>query len=256
MKVVILCGGKGTRLREETEFRPKPLVEVGGVPLLVHIMKHYSAYGHKEFILCLGYKGDAIKDYFLEFDSKEDIEVNLKEKIVRRLSNTELPDWKVICANTGLNSATGSRIKQIQKYIGNEDFMVTYGDGVSNLDINDLIKFHNAHGKIGTVTTVPPRTRFGRLTVGDNHKVSSYEKKTTVHDGWIDGGFFVFKNKIFDHLEEREDCELEGHGIKRLAEQGELLAYKHTGFWHCVDTIRDHELLNAMWDNENKRWKI
>ncbi len=196
MKAVILCGGRGTRLREETEFKPKPLVEIGGKPMLWHIMKIYSQYGIKDFILCLGYKGDMIKDYFLNYETRShDFNINLKSGKLNVLNNS-MEDWNITCVDTGLNAETGARIKKIEKYIDDDEFFLTYGDGVADIDIDELYKFHKDHGKIGTVTAVRPLSRFGLLSISGENLITDFSKKSLVHDGWIDGGFFVFNKKI------------------------------------------------------------
>ncbi len=256
MKVVILCGGRGTRLNEETEFKPKPLVEIGGIPILVHIMNHYSAHGFNEFVLCLGYKGYMIKNYFLNFEYMRDFELHLKGKNVRELTNFKMPDWKITFAETGLNTNTGARMKKIERYIDTDTFFLTYGDGVSDVNLNQLLAFHKKHGKVGTVTTVRPTSRFGNLTVEEDNKITNFEKKTRLHEGWIDGGFFVFDKKIFGYVTNDEECMLENEPLKELAKEGEFMAFKHTGFWQCMDTMREVELLNKLWDSAKNAWKI
>jgi len=256
MKVVILCGGQGTRLREETEFKPKPLVEIGGMPILWHIMKIYSNYGFKDFVLCLGYKGYMIKDFFLNYDKRtKDFTLNTHNNSIIHHNNDEIEDWNITFAETGLNSETGSRIKKIEKYIKEDYFFLTYGDGVSNINIKELLGFHLSHGKIATVTSVRPLTRFGLLSIENENKISSFIKKNLVHEGWIDGGFFVLNKKIFKYLSEDESCMLEAEPLQNLAKDNEFMAYKHTGFWQCMDTIRDADYLNELWKT-NPEWKI
>lgn len=255
-KVIILCGGMGTRLREETEFKPKPLVPIGGKPILWHIMNIYSHYGFNDFVLCLGYKGDMIKQYFLNYNDFEgDFTLNLKTN-KKQTAASKIPDWNITFADTGLLSETGSRIKQIEKYVGGDKFFLTYGDGVSNVNISDLLKFHNNHGKIATVTTVRPITRFGNLSISNGNIITDFTKKTVAHEGWIDGGFFVFNRKFFDYVDKNPGCMLEGQPLKRLASEGQFVAYKHDGFWQCMDTIRDHQILNEIWASGNAPWKI
>jgi len=256
-KVVILCGGKGTRLKEETEFRPKPLVSVGDMPILWHIMKIYSHYGFNDFVLCLGYKGEMIKDYFLNYQTNmNDFTLNIKNMNKTLQGHSKIPDWNITFANTGLESNTGSRIKQIQKYIDGDTFFLTYGDGVANVDIDKLLSFHKSHGKIGTVTTVRPSTRFGNLTIDDDGMISDFTKKTKTHDGWIDGGFFVFNKKIFEYLSEDPLCMLENEPLKNLTKDRQFMSFKHNDFWQCMDTIRDQEFLNSLWTSGNAPWKI
>ncbi len=256
-KVVILCGGQGTRLREETEYKPKPLVLVGGKPILWHIMSIYSHYGFNDFVLCLGYKSEMIKQYFLNYDSQlHDFSLNLRTKSMKIHNADKIPDWNITFAETGLNANTGSRIKQIEKYIDGDTFFMTYGDGVADVDIHKLLEFHNAHGKIGTVTTVRPSTRFGNLTINDTNAITDFTKKLLIHEGWIDGGFFVFNRKIFDYLSEDEGCMLEGEPLKNLAKDNQFMAFKHSGFWQCMDTIRDHALLNEIWNSGTIPWKV
>lgn len=255
MEVVIFCGGKGTRLAEQTEFRPKPLIEVGEVPILVHIMEIYASYGHKDFILCLGYKGDAIKNYFLNYHYNHDFTLNLSTKETKLHNNIQIHDWNITFAHTGLNNQTGSRLKQIEKYIKGENFFVTYGDGVADVDINSLKDFHLSHGKIGTVTTVRPSTRFGNLQLDNGGLIKSFEKKKMIHEGWIDGGFFVFNKKIFNYVSDEPTSMLEGPPLQKLAKEEEFVAYKHKGFWQCMDTQRDYEYLNQLWNSGERRWK-
>ena len=253
MKTAILCGGLGTRLREETEFRPKPMIVVGDKPILWHIMRIYSSYGFKEFILCLGYKGEAIKNYFLEYDLLySDFTVRLGTKEVTRHSVFhEESDWQVTLAETGLQTMTGGRIKRIEKYIDGEDFMMTYGDGLANIDVRRLLKFHKEKGKIATVTAVRPIARFGELAVNGD-LAESFLEKPQIDSGWINGGFFVFNKKIFDYLD--EDCVLEREPMETLARKKQLAVYKHTGYWRCMDTFRDLEALNHDWVSGHPEW--
>ncbi|MBS3143825.1 glucose-1-phosphate cytidylyltransferase [Candidatus Woesearchaeota archaeon] len=256
MKVVILCGGQGTRLKEETEFKPKPLVEIGGMPILWHIMKIYSHYGFRDFILCLGYKGHMIKNFFLNYDKiTKDFTFNPKSNILTRHGENDMEDWNITFAETGLKSETGSRIKQIEKYVDGDNFLLTYGDGVSNVNIKELLDFHLSHGKIGTVTSVRPSTRFGLLDIEENNTISDFKKKHLIHEGWIDGGFFAFNKRIFNYLTTDESCMLEGEPLKNLAKEGQFMAYKHKDFWQCMDTIRDATYLNNLWET-NPLWKV
>ncbi len=256
MKAVILCGGKGTRLREETEFIPKPLVKIGSMPILWHIMKIYAHYGVREFVLCLGYKGHMIKNFFNDYDifSKDyTLRMKNKEFVFHNKDNAE--DWEITFAETGESANTGARIKKIEKYINGEDFFVTYGDGVADINITALKAFHKSHGKIGTVTAVRPLSRFGVLELEDT-QIKDFAKKSFIHQGRIDGGFFVFNRKIFDYLTTDDDCMLEKEPLKSLANNGEFRAYFHDGFWQCMDTIRHMELLNELWGSGERPWKI
>jgi glucose-1-phosphate cytidylyltransferase len=255
IKVVILCGGMGTRLREETEFKPKPLVEIGGKPILWHIMKIYAYYGFKNFVLCLGYKGEMIKNYFLNYEvMNNDLTLELGKNKMEYHNSPEEDGWRITLANTGNKALTGARVKKIEKYIENDKFMLTYGDGVSNIDINELLKFHLSHSKIGTVTGVRPSSRFGELLIKKD-MVEEFSEKPQVEEGYINGGFFVFQNEFFDYLNENDDCNLEREPLEKLTLDKELMVYKHKSFWHCMDTYRDTLLLNELW-NLNPEWKI
>ncbi len=259
MKVVILCGGQGTRLREETEYRPKPLVPVGGMPILWHIMKIYSHYGHKDFILCLGYKGEMIKDYFLNYEElSNDFTLNLrskKERIIHH-SRANLEDWKITFYDTGQNSQTGSRIAQIKDFIGQEkEFFLTYGDGLASINIAQLQKFHNKHGRIGTITGVRPPSRFGEI-ITKGSKIVSFNEKPLVSQGFINGGFFVFRRELFDYLSTDEGCVLEREPLENLVKDGEMNMFTHTGYWQCMDTYRDNLLLNEQWNSGQAEWKV
>ncbi|MCX6815407.1 MAG: glucose-1-phosphate cytidylyltransferase [Candidatus Aenigmarchaeota archaeon] len=251
MKVAILCGGLGTRLKEETEFRPKPLVEIGGKPILWHIMKIYSYAGFKDFVLCLGYKGDMIKNYFLNYETTENdftIDFSNKKSITLHNNSNKTEDWRITFADTGLNSMTGARVKRIEKFIDGNEFMLTYGDGVANVNVNDIIKFHRNHDKIGTVLGVRPPSKFGEMAL-DTNRVISFVEKPNSTQGFVNGGFFVFKNGIFDYLNENEDCILEKEPLENLATNGQLMMYPHEGFWQCMDTYRDFLYLNQLWPN-------
>jgi len=257
MKVVILCGGRGTRLKEETEFRPKPLVRIGNKPVLWHIMKIYAHYGFKDFILCLGYKGDMIKEYFLNYEiMNSDFTIQLGNRNnIQFHSNHQEEDWSVTLADTGEKAETGARIKRIEKYIDSDLFMVTYGDGVANLNIKELLKFHKAHRKIGTMTGVHPSSRFGELVIKDN-RVVEFNEKPQVKEGLINGGFFVFNKEFFNYLKEDDNCYLERQPLEKLAKEGELMVYPLDGFWQCVDTYRELEVLNNLWKSPNPPWKV
>jgi glucose-1-phosphate cytidylyltransferase len=254
MKTVILCGGLGTRLREETEFRPKPMIVIGGKPILWHIMRTYSFFGFKDFILCLGYKGEAIKNYFLEYDLvHSDFTVRLGTKEITRHSVFhDESDWQVTLSETGLQTMTGGRIKRIEKYIDGEDFMMTYGDGLANIDVDRLFKFHKEKGKIATVTAVRPIARFGELAVNGD-LAESFLEKPQIESGWINGGFLVFRKEVFNYLD--EDCVLEKEPMERLAREKQLAVYKHTGYWRCMDTYRDLEALSHEWESGHPGWQ-
>ncbi len=257
MKVVILCGGRGTRLREETEVRPKPLVEIGGRPILWHIMKIYSHYGFNDFLLCLGYKGDLIKDYFLNYEAmNNDFTINLGNRSNISFHNAHLEkDWNVTLVNTGAHTQTGARIKKIQEYIDGETFMATYGDGVGNVNIMELFECHKKNKSIGTLTGAHPSSRFGELLVKEKNIVE-FNEKPLVSQGFINGGFFVFDKEIFRYLSNDEDLSLEHEPLGKLAADGQLSVYKHNGFWQCMDTQRELDLLNELWKQGNAPWKI
>ena len=252
MKVVILCGGKGYRLQEETEFKPKPLVPIGGRPILWHIMRNYAFYGHKEFILCLGYRGDMIKDYFVNYDLQNgDITVKLGERDIK-YEDKHNENYDVTLAETGLNTMTGGRLKRIQKYINDDTFMVTYGDGLSDININELLKYHNNHGKIATVSAFHPISRFGVLDLDRAGMVRRFDEKPIEND-YINMGFFVFNKKVFNYLD-NDSCVLEQEPLRQLAKSGELVAYKHEGVFHVMDTYRDYISLNEMWNKGEAKW--
>ena len=257
MKVVILCGGLGTRLREETEFRPKPMVYIGNRPILWHIMKIYAHYGYNEFILCLGYKGEMIKEYFYNYEilnSDFTIELGEHKHIIVHNQVTE-KGWKITLADTGDKSLKGARLKMIEKYIPDDTFMVTYGDGVADIDISALVAFHKSHGKIATVTGVKPVSRFGELKVEGN-VVTRFMEKPEISRARISGGFFVFNRRIFDYLKVDDPQDLEVGTLDRIAMERELMVYDHPGFWACMDTLRDVEYLNNLWNSGQAKWKV
>jgi glucose-1-phosphate cytidylyltransferase len=256
MQAVILCGGLGTRLREETEFRPKPLVEVGGRPILWHIMKLYAHHGFRDFVLCLGYRGNMIKEYFLNYEAMNNdftICLGRQHGITYHDEHTE-QDFHVTLAETGLETMTGGRVKQVEKYISGDTFLVTYGDGVADVDIRALVEFHHAHGRVATVTTVRPTSRFGVLDVGEDGRVQRFVEKPQL-DGWASAGFFVFDRRIFDYLG-GGDCILEREPLERLAREGQLVAYRHDGYFFAMDTYREHEHLNQLWSSGEAPWKV
>lgn len=257
MKVVILCGGLGTRIREETEFHPKPMVEIGGKPILWHIMKIYAYYGFKDFILCLGYKGEMIKEYFYNYEVlNNDFTVELgNHKSIEIHSGYGEKGWRITLADTGDKALKGSRIKRVEKYIDGEQFMVTYGDGVADIDINDLLKFHQSHGKLATLTGVRPLSRFGELTVRGK-QVLEFSEKPQSGKGIINGGFFVFNRQIFYYLENRDDCDLEYGALEKIASEGQLMVYEHDKFWYCMDNIRDMDYLNKLCMQSKGPWMV
>lgn len=255
IKVVILCGGAGTRLREQTEFIPKPLVRIGERPILWHIMKTFAHYGFKDFILCLGYKGEMIKQYFYEYKMLNcDFTINLGTGDIV-IADPPQEDWNITLAQTGENAMTGARVKRIDKYIDEELFMLTYGDGVGNVNIAELLEYHKSHGKIGTVTGVRPSSRFGELIV-ESERVVDFLEKPQLSRALVNGGFFVFHRRFFDYLDDDDGCILEKRPLETLASDGELGVYRHTGFWGCMDTQRDFEFLNNLWKQEAPPWKV
>jgi len=256
MKVVILCGGLGTRLREETEFRPKPLIEVGGRPILWHIMKLYAHHQHRHFVLCLGYRGNMIKEYFLNYEAmNNDFTICLgTQEHTEYHGAHEEQDFRVTLADTGLESMTGSRIRRIERYIDEDTFMVTYGDGLADVDVADLVAFHRAHGKLATVTTVTPSSRFGILDIEEAGLVTRFAEKPIV-DGWASAGFFVFNRGVFDYLVDGDQLVMEREPMERLTADGQLMAYRHRGFFLPVDTYRDYKLANELWDSGHAPWK-
>ena len=258
VKVVILCGGRGVRFHEATEYRPKPLIEIGEKPILWHIMKTYARYGYHSFVLCLGYKGDMIKRYFLDYQlMNNDFTVRLGDKKEIALhSSSDEQDWAITLAETGLNAMTGARIKRIEKYIDSDLFMLTYGDAVANLDIERLIDFHRSHNKIGTVTAVRPPSRFGEVQVQKNNVVKEFREKAVIRSDYVNGGFFVFDRRLFDYVTDEDSCTFEKEPLERLAKDGQLAAYVHDGYWQCMDTYRDWQLLNQEWESGNPNWKV
>ncbi len=257
-KVVILCGGMGTRLREETEVRPKPMVEIGGRPILWHIMQTYAHYGFREFLLCLGYKGEVIKRFFAEYELlTNDLTVTLSRggSAVQVHRTADEHDWRVTLADTGLEAKTGARVKRVQRYVDSDIFLLTYGDGVTDLDLTRLVAFHRAHGKVGTLTGVTPPSRYGELAIqGD--RVLTFREKPEGSGEAINGGYFVFSRRFFDYLSDHDECVLEREPLERLAKDGELMVYRHRGFWQCMDTQRDLEFLKGLWDRGEAPWKV
>jgi glucose-1-phosphate cytidylyltransferase len=253
--VVILCGGLGTRLREETEVRPKPMVEIGGRPVLWHIMKTYAHYGFKDFILCLGYKGEVIRQYFYNYQVlNNDFTVDLGKESVE-IHGGDSVDWRVTLVDTGINAATGARVKRVESFVDTDLFMVTYGDGVTDLDINKLKEFHISNGRIGTVTGVSPPSRYGELVIHER-EVRSFREKPDVSNSQINGGYFVFNRRFFDYLDDDDSCVLEREPLERLSGDGQLMVYSHRKFWQCMDTSRDMEYLRSLWDEGSPPWKV
>lgn len=252
----MLCGGLGTRLREETEFRPKPMVEIGGRPILWHIMKIYAHWGFRSFVLCLGYRGNMIKEYFLNYEAmNSDFTICLGRQSHIHYNNQHTEQgFEVTLAETGNNSQTGGRIARIRKYIDDDTFMLTYGDGVSDVDIRRLVEFHKNHGKIATVTTVRPISRFGIVELGSSDRVNRFSEKPK-SDGWMSAGFFVLNRKVFDYLGD-DNCVFEGEPLTRLASDGQLMAYRHDGFFYAMDTYREYEYLNSVWAKGQAPWKV
>lgn len=254
MKVAILAGGLGTRLSEETTVKPKPMVEIGGKPMLWHIMNIYAAYGHKEFVIALGYKGEIIKDYFFNYHSRaRNLTVKLHTGEVS-IHNGSSEDWTVHLLDTGAETQTGGRVKQMAEFIGNEPFMLTYGDGVSNVNINQLLDFHQSHRKLATITAVRPAARFGQMTF-DGNQVKRFEEKPQTGEGWINGGFFVLQPEIIDYIKDNQIA-WEREPLEHLASDGQLAAYRHPDFWQCMDTLRDVYLLDKLWAEGNAPWEI
>ncbi len=255
MKVVILAGGLGTRIAEETHLKPKPMIEIGEKPILWHIMKIYSHYGFNKFVICLGYKGYLIKEYFYNYFLHNcDVTFDVRSQGMEIHQNAVEP-WRVTLVDTGLPTMTGGRVKRIEPYVKDETFMLTYGDGVADVNVPALMEFHRGHGKLATVTAVQPAGRWGVLDVDDNHCVGSFKEKLGGDGGWINGGFFVFQPEVFRFIEDDQTV-LEREPLERLADQGELMAYKHTGFWQPMDTLREKNRLEELWQGGKAPWKV
>lgn len=257
MKTVILCGGFGTRIREVEETLPKPMLPIGRFPILWHIMKYYASFNNKDFILCLGYKSEVIKDFFMNYKERiSDFTISLDHSVpIEYHNNISEADWKVTLADTGLNAMTGARLKKIVKYIGGDKtFMFTYGDGVGDIDIDALLSFHKSHGKILTVTGVQPPGRFGELEIDENNRVMGFNEKPQSGNGFINGGFFVCDKKIFDYIEDRDDIVFERDVINKIVKDGQLMVFKHNGFWQPMDTSREYQLLNDLLSKGKAPW--
>ena len=257
MKTIILCGGQGTRLREETEYRPKPLVDIGGRPILWHIMKTYAHHGFRDFVLCLGYRGHMIKEYFLNYEAmNNDFTICLGKKNTLSYHGAhEEQDFHVTLADTGIDSMTGARVKRVERYIDDDIFMVTYGDGVSDLNLGELVQFHRRHGRLATITTVRPISRFGILELSDEGQVQDFAEKPQIN-GWASAGFFVFNRQVLDYLSLEPSCVLEREPMERLALAGELMAYRHDGFFYAMDTYREYLHLNDLWNTGQAPWAV
>ena len=254
MKVAVLAGGQGTRLSEETEVRPKPMVEIGGHPIIWHIMNIYAASGFKDFVVALGYKGEVIKEYFLNFyPHTSDLTIHLATGQVKFHAN-KAPDWTVALVDTGLKTETGGRVKRLRPWLGGETFMLTYGDGVGNVDLNGLLAFHKAHGKLATVTAVRPPSRFGSV-VFEQNRVLEFREKPQTEGGWINGGFFVLEPGVFDYIN-GDSVSWESQPLHDIAADGQLMAYRHEGFWQPMDTIREKHLLQALWESGKAPCKV
>jgi glucose-1-phosphate cytidylyltransferase len=255
MKVIILAGGYGTRLGSVSELIPKPMIEIGGRPILWHIMKTYSHYGFNEFIICLGYKGNIIKDFFYHYNNyASDFTINLKKKDIT-YHNSIGENWKITLVDTGLETLKGGRIKRVGKYLESDINMLTYGDGVADIDINKLVGFHKSHEKMVTVTGVKPPSLFGEI-IEDMGKVLSFEEKPQTSQGLISGGFMVFNKKMLDYFTTDKGCDFEFGGLEQLAREGQVMTYKHEGFWECADTVRDIDYLNKLWNEGKAFWKV
>ena len=255
MKVVILAGGLGTRISEESHLKPKPMIEVGDAPILWHIMKYYSSYGFNEFIICCGYKGYVIKEYFADYYlHRSDVTFDFANNNEMIIHNNVAEPWKVTVVDTGLHTMTGGRLKRIQKYVGDQTFMMTYGDGVSDIDLDALLEFHRVHKKAATLTAIQPGGRFGVLDIDDNETVRQLSEKAKEDGGWINAGFMVLEPEVFDYIE-GDDTFFEKEPLENLALDGKLAAYRHEGFWKCMDTMRDKGMLDELWNSGQAPWK-
>lgn len=254
MKVVVLAGGFGTRISEESHLKPKPMIEIGDMPILWHIMKSYSTYGYNDFVICCGYKAYVIKEYFADYYlHRSDITFDFMDHNKMEIHDNFAEPWRVTLVDTGLNTMTGGRVKQIQKYIGEEPFMLTYGDGVSDVDINKLVEFHKSHGKLATMTAVQPDGRFGVLDI-KNNQISAFREKSKEDSGYINAGFMVLEPKIFDYIED-DNTVFEREPLETVASEGQLMAFKHKGFWQCMDTQRDKQQLEELWASRQAPWR-
>ncbi len=256
MKVVILAGGLGTRISEESHLRPKPMIEIGDKPILWHVMKIFSSYGYNDFVICLGYKGYQIKEFFADYYlHMSDVTFDFRNSNSMQIHQNVAEPWKVTLVDTGLYTQTGARVKKVQKYIGNQRFMLTYGDGVADIDIDKLVEFHEANGKHATITAIQPGGRFGVLDIDDDNGIKKFSEKAKEDGGWINGGFMVLEPEVFNYIDDNDECMLEKEPLSNLAHDGHLGAYKHMSFWQCMDTQRDKEKLELLWNNDNPPWK-
>lgn len=257
MKVVLLAGGLGTRITEESQYKPKPMIEIGGMPILWHIMKYYSSYGFNEFIICAGYKQQVIKEWFANyFIYSSDVTFDFSKGNEVSVHNKHSDPWKVTVIDTGLNTGTGGRIKRVKDFIGDEDFCLTYGDGVSNVPLDELVQYHQSHGKLATLTLVNPAGRFGVTSVDQDNNITSFKEKSVEESGWINAGFMILKPEIIDYIE-GDRTMLEQEPLQKLAEEGQLKGFKHYGFWQCMDMLRDKKKLEELWNGETPApWKI
>jgi len=254
MKVAILAGGFGSRLAEETEIRPKPLVEIGGRPILWHILMHYACYGFNEFVIALGYKGEMIKKYFLDYCSANgNLRLDFRTGEVHQYGSSR-PDWVVDLVDTGVATLTGGRIKRLAPYLGDGTFMLTWGDGVSNVDLEELLAFHRSHGRLATLTAVRPPARYGRLEL-DGDRIIEFSEKPQLKEGWINGAYFVLEPDVLDYID-GDQTQWEREPLERLARDGQLVAYRHSSFWQCMDTMREKYILEKLWESGNAPWKI
>lgn len=254
MKVLILAGGFGTRISEESDIKPKPMIDIGGKPIIWHIMKHYSSYGHNEFVILLGYKSYVIKEYFANYYlHNSDVTIDTANQTME-IHNNYSENWKITLIDTGLHTMTGGRVKRAKNYIGNEPFMLTYGDGVADVDLKELVDFHKKHGKKITMTSIQPEGRFGALKIEEDNKISNFLEKPKGDGAWINGGFFVCEPSVLNYIQNDETI-FEREPLENLAKEGELYSFKHAGFWKCMDTLRDKNQLNEMWDSGKAKWK-
>lgn len=256
MKAVLLAGGFGTRISEESRFKPKPMIEIGGMPILWHIMKTYSSYGVNEFIICAGYKQHVIKEWFADYflhTSDITFDFTQDDKII--VHNKRAEQWKVTVVDTGLNTMTGGRLKRIRPYLDDEPFFMTYGDGVADVDMDKLLSFHKEHNKLATMTAIKPNSRFGVLDLTENNEVTAFREKSSVDSGWINAGFMVLDPKVLDYVAD-DSIMFENEPMEQLASDGQLMCFKHHGFWQCMDTLRDKEKLEKLWNKNNAPWKV
>ena len=256
MKAVLLAGGFGTRISEESRFKPKPMIEIGGMPILWHIMKTYSSYGINEFIICAGYKQHVIKEWFADYflhTSDITFDFTQDDKII--VHNKRAEQWTVTVVDTGLKTMTGGRLKRIKPYLDNEPFFMTYGDGVADVDIDKLLSFHKEHNKLATMTAIKPNSRFGVLDLTDNNEVTAFREKSDIDSGWINAGFMVLEPKVLDFVKD-DTIMFENEPMEKLASDGQLMCYKHNGFWQCMDTLRDKEKLEELWNKNKAPWKV